>query len=185
MEQRLDRLYSLISSATKGSTEKEALTPHSPPPPSFPIRIEAPPQPTADFAELLAANATPGASGECPPFFSHQPIWSAPHLIFGEIEDVISKGILNFPEAEESLRLFKTKAVNFPFVLVPPHMSLDFMRREKPFLLLTILTLGAQETFKLQRTLELEIREQLSRKAVVNGEKSLDLLQGILIYLCW
>lgn len=187
MEQRLDGLYALLSSATKVSKEKEAFTPPGPPPPPSPAQIEAPPPPLppTDFSELFTANTAARVSAEWPKFSWHQTIWSVPHLIFDDIEDVISKGILNFPEAEESLRLFRTKAVNFPFVLVPPHMSLDSMRREKPFLLLTILTWGAQETCKLQRTLELEIREQLSRKVIINGEKSLDLLQGILIYLCW
>lgn len=182
MEQRLDGLYALLSSTTKVSKENEAITLPSPPQPPTPAQIEALPE---DFGELFTTYTAPRVSTEPPKFPQHYPVWSFPHLVFDDIQDVLSKGILSFHDAEESLRVFRTKACNFPFVLVPPEMSLDSMRREKPFLLLTILTFGAQETFKLQRTLELEIREQLSRKMIVDGEKSLDLLQGLLVYLCW
>jgi hypothetical protein len=183
MEQRLDGLYALLSSATKASKEKEAITPPSPPRPRTPAQIEAPPP--ADFNGLFTTYTAPRVPVEAPKFSEHYPIWSFPGMVFGNIQDVISKGILSFQEANEYLHRFRTKASNFPFVVVPLHMSLDSMRHDKPFLLLTILTWGAQETFKLQRTLELEIREQLSKRVIINGEKSMDLLQGVLIYLCW
>lgn len=102
-----------------------------------------------------------------------------------DVQDLISKRLLDIRESAESLLSFKTKACGFPFVIVPPQASLDIMCRQRPFLLLTILTWGAHETSKLQRTLDLEIREQLSGRVTVKGEKSMDLLQGILVYLWW
>lgn len=64
-------------------------------------------------------------------------------------------------------------------------MTLDSLRREKPFLLLSILSSAASSNEKLQSQLELELRESLSRRVIVHGEKSLDLLQGVLVYLTW
>lgn len=104
---------------------------------------------------------------------------------FDRIQDVITKGIISSTQAEQALRLFQTKATVFPFVLVPEGMSLDALRRHRPFLLLTILTTASAFDVKLQEKLEREIREVLSKRLIVNGESSLDLLEGILVYLAW
>jgi hypothetical protein len=38
---------------------------------------------------------------------------------------------------------------------------------------------------KLQQSLEQELRSTLCSKVLLDGEKSLDLLQGLLVYLAW
>jgi hypothetical protein len=100
-------------------------------------------------------------------------------------KDVISQGIIGFQQAEEYVQIFKSKSSAFPFVVIPSHMSVDRLRREKPFFLLSILTTASDTNEKLQDKLELELRETLGRMIIVNGEISLDLLQGILVYLTW
>jgi hypothetical protein len=106
-----------------------------------------------------------------------------PYFNFDDIQYVISRGIVSFEKAEESLRLFQSNTRFFPFVIVPPETSLDSLRRNKPFLLLSILTFGARKDWKLQKSLEL--RELVSENIMVNGKKSLDLLQSVLVYLSW
>jgi len=106
-------------------------------------------------------------------------------MIFDELQDVISRGIVTLENAEKSLRYFRTTASNSPFVIVPPNTSLDYLRRQKPFLLLTILAMAAIDNIKLQNLLDQEIRDTLGRRVFMSGERSLDLLQGILIYLTW
>ena len=183
MEQRLESLYALLSS-TNQAKEKQAITP--PPPPTSQVTVTAHPDlQSLNFHELFTSYITPRIFTETPKFFQQYPIWSTPHLGFDDIQDVVSKGVVSFEQAEEFLQFFRTRACNFPFVLVSPQTSLDSLRREKPFLLLSILAFSAQDNRMLQQTLELEIREQLSRRVIVNGEKSMDLLQGALIYLCW
>jgi hypothetical protein len=93
--------------------------------------------------------------------------------------------MVSFEKAEESIRLFQSNTRFFPFVVVPPGTSLDSLRRNKPFLLLSILTFGAKKDFKLQKALELELRKLLSKNIMLNGKKSLDLLQSVLVYLSW
>lgn len=106
-----------------------------------------------------------------------------PSTNIDDIQDVISRGIVDFDKAEESLRLFQSNARFFPFVVVSLRMSLESLRRKKPFLLLSILTVGAKKHSKVQKALELELRGLLSKNIMHNGKKSLDLLQSLLVYL--
>jgi hypothetical protein len=101
------------------------------------------------------------------------------------INDVIGRGIISFEQAQNCVTKYKTQASSFPFVVVQKHLSLDVLRREKPFLLLGILAMATQTDPKLQDRLEAELREILSCRVIFNGEKSLDLLQGLLVYMNW
>lgn len=103
---------------------------------------------------------------------------------FDRIQDIISKGVISFAQAEEALRRFQILGSPFPFVVVPG-MSLDALRRHRPFLLLAILAMGTEANETLQHKIERELKETLSRKLIVSAEKSLDLIQGILVYLAW
>lgn len=183
MEQRLDGILALLSSNQQnGKDAPAAIAPTSPMRPSPPVLSLQKIQNSVSSETIMSRQSPNSETLRA----SHQSqVFSFPDLAFDELADVISKGIVEFAQAEESVRFFQTKAVNFPFVVVPPPMTLDSLRRERPFLLLSILSFSAQSNIKLQSVLELELREALSRKFVVNGEKSLDLLQGILVYLTW
>lgn len=117
--------------------------------------------------------------------FVQQPLPVFTFANFDPFQDVISRGIVDFSRAEDSIRFFQTKAAHFPFVIIPPKTTLDSLRRERPFLLLSIITFAAVSNEKLQIQLDLEIRESLSKRIIVESEKSLDLLQGLLVYLTW
>ncbi|XMA12295.1 hypothetical protein WAI453_005086 [Rhynchosporium graminicola] len=105
--------------------------------------------------------------------------------IFDNLQDVISKGLIGLNEVEDALRLFRSKQNTFPFVVIPVNLSLDSLRRQRPSLFLAIMCCATEHNAKLQQHIELELKDNLSRRILVNGEKSLDLLQGILIYLTW
>lgn len=174
MEVKLDSLLSLLS-----SSKAENLTPTPTPEPA----VHHYPSPSGIGSLHLIGHqngAWPKLSQQSlnlPSF----PLYPS----FDRLQDVISQGIIEFQVAEEYVRVFKTKAHTFPFVVIPPHMSLDALRRERPFLLLSILAYASDGNVRLQNQLELELRETLSRKIIVNCEKSLDLLQGLLVYLTW
>jgi len=121
------------------------------------------------------------------PFGSHPfPLPSTTSFtIFDDLQDVISRGIVTPEKAEESVRHFRTTASNSPFVIISPDTSLNYLRRQKPFLLLTILAMATINNMKLQKLLDQEIRDTLGRRVFMSGEKSLDLLQGVLVYLTW
>jgi hypothetical protein len=122
----------------------------------------------ADFFNLLVPNVTPMQR-------------STNH----DLVDVISKGIIGFEEAEYFVQDFKDYAFQFPFVIILPHENLDSIRRDRPFVLLSILAVTSQFKQGLQAAIEKELREFFAKKVIVDGVKTLDLLQGLLLYLAW
>jgi len=176
MEQKLDSLYSLLASNGKVSVNQ---TDTLPLPSAQPTNI-----PLLPF-ETPISHSSSSSRTDYLDFAHHFPVFSLPLATFDDIQDVISKGLVSFEQAEESIRFFRTKATVFPFVILSAKISLDILRRDRPFLLLTILAFGAQADLKLQHSLEKEIRESLSKRVIVDGEKSMDIVQGLLVYLAW
>lgn len=186
MEEKLENLYALLSKNDSGTEVSKEYPPElsnassdSPPEAqeltsTYPLYFDTTYEPVLQQAE----------NAKNPPFsvFSHSLI---PYMVFDNIQDVISKGMISFAEAEACLSLFQKRSSTFPFVVISPHTSLDSLRRERPFLLLSVLTFGSQHNIKLQSTLEDELREELSKRMIMNGEVSTDLLQGALVYLNW
>ncbi|EPE34573.1 hypothetical protein GLAREA_10267 [Glarea lozoyensis ATCC 20868] len=113
----------------------------------------------------------------------HCPIVNFPDFSFDVVHDSISKNIITFTKAEAYLNAFREHS--FPWVRLPEQKSLETLRRERPFLLQSVLTFAAYEEVRLQRSLETELKSTLMKKILVEGEKSLDLLQGLLVYLAW
>lgn len=113
------------------------------------------------------------------------PSFQFSNIVFDGFQDVISKGYVTFEQVEMSVRAFQAQAFNFPFVLVEPSLGLDILRRKRSFLLISILTFAADQNPALQSKLETELKDTLAKRVIVSGEKSLDLLQGLLVYLNW
>ncbi|KAF2106964.1 hypothetical protein BDV96DRAFT_693850 [Lophiotrema nucula] len=87
----------------------------------------------------------------------------------------------------DRLRIYETTMAHyFPFVMIPPEAySGDQFFREKPFLSLVIAMLGCCHDRVGQRKLAMECRKYLAIHTVQEGEKSLDLLQGLLVLTNW
>jgi len=73
----------------------------------------------------------------------------------------------------------------FPFVIIPAGTTADKLRQEKPFLYMTILMVASYEDNKIQIMMAKEIWEYLCMHMIIQAEKSLDLLQGLLILIAW
>ena len=99
--------------------------------------------------------------------------------------DVIDRGMLSSSYAEQLLEAYKTMSSNFPFVLVPQNCSLEDLRKDRPCVLLAAFVMASEADPKFQSIIERQYREGLSRRAIVEGGKSIDLLQSLLIYLAW
>lgn len=182
MEQRLDGLMALLQTQGRVNQQNNPTPAITPPPPGQ--TLDCP---------FLGDTTSPGTFSNVSPQRQdilnnpHQfALFSLPKPVVDNIGDVISKDIISYGLAAEYLQCFRTKSIYFPFVVLPAHTMLDTLRREKPFLLLSVLSISAvQSPSRLQKTLELELRESLSRRTIMNGEKSLDLLQGLLVYIAW
>jgi hypothetical protein len=88
-------------------------------------------------------------------------------------------------QAEKLLLAFRNQDPLFPFVYIPPEATVPSMSRNSPFLLLAILTVASSPDPKLRHQMDHEFRRILSSKVIVEGRKSLDFLQGMLVYIAW
>ena len=101
------------------------------------------------------------------------------------VDTLFTRGILTYDKANALLSIFRNMSTFFPFVLIPIDADVQSMSEERPFLFLAAMASASSEDKALQNTLDQEFRTILSTKVVLEGEKSIDLLQGLLVYLAW
>ncbi|KAB8231349.1 fungal specific transcription factor domain-containing protein [Aspergillus alliaceus] len=83
-----------------------------------------------------------------------------------------------------SLELYRTKMFGlFPFVAMAPHMTADQLKEEKPFLSMAITMVVCQTAPR--REIAKAIGEHIANDVILKGGQSLDILQGLLIYVNW
>ncbi|CAH0054744.1 unnamed protein product [Clonostachys solani] len=100
--------------------------------------------------------------------------------------DVVDRGLMSAEVAHEVLQTFRNKAIShFPFVVLPHHANLHSVRRDSPFLFLCIMATMMVKDCTLQRQLGEEIRTQAYQRIMMGREKSMDLLQGLLVHVAW
>ncbi|KAI0378161.1 hypothetical protein F5Y04DRAFT_262545 [Hypomontagnella monticulosa] len=88
-------------------------------------------------------------------------------------------------EAEETLRIFQEDFLKFfPFIFIPPDTTAAELQRTKPFLWLNIITVCCPSQPK-KTILSQKIKEYLAQKMLVDLDRNLDLLLGLLTYLGW
>lgn len=92
---------------------------------------------------------------------------------------------LSIDEAEKLLAAFRSMANLFPFVVLPENATVQSMSRTSPFLLLAILALASFDDAQLHHGLDYEFKRILGSEIIAMGKKSLDFLQGVLVYTCW
>ncbi|KAL3470435.1 hypothetical protein BJX99DRAFT_267450 [Aspergillus californicus] len=88
-------------------------------------------------------------------------------------------------EADKLLSLFRQRKVYFPFIDIPENTSAPSMAVHQPFLLLAVLTVSSSRMPRLQRRTDERFRRVLSERVIMHGEKSLDYVQGLLVYIAW
>lgn len=72
----------------------------------------------------------------------------------------------------------------FPFIAIPAQCTAEQLRREKPFLHLNITMVACQHAPRQQEIAGM-VKQYVAEHIVLKGEHSLDLLQGLLLYLSW
>lgn len=100
---------------------------------------------------------------------------------------ICSPGIsdLSSHEVEECLNHFRTfKLQYFPFVHIPFEKSAGQLRKERPFLWLCVMAISTKSTAR-QHEIGLKIRQIVAQEMVVQSDKSIDLLLGLLAFIGW
>jgi hypothetical protein len=100
----------------------------------------------------------------------------------------ISGSRFSLPNQEDAFFLleFRTSlAPQFPFVVIPPEATSESLRRERPMLWKAILTAASCYDPSRREAMGWELIEEFSTRLLLKAEKSLDLLQALLIHLAW
>ncbi|PYH91177.1 hypothetical protein BO71DRAFT_56476 [Aspergillus ellipticus CBS 707.79] len=100
--------------------------------------------------------------------------------------DPVFGGLVTLREADELMDKFRTqKMPQFPFVMISADMEIEILRQRSPFLLLCIVTVCMEHKPLLQHKLQDLVREIAANRLVVNNERNMDLLLGLLVHCAW
>ena len=100
----------------------------------------------------------------------------------GRLDPVIRS--ISFVHMQMLVDTYRTMSDFFPFVTLPKEFSCRDLLQQRPMLMFAVLTVASYDSVLLQLTLSREFRKVVTVK-VMNGEKSLDLLQGLLVFIAW
>ena len=89
-------------------------------------------------------------------------------------------------EAELLLLEFKTNMTEqFPFVVIAPDSTSQSLQHEKPLLWKAIIVAASHEKSDRQLALGSKLMEDLTTRLLLRVERSLDVLQALLIFIAW
>jgi hypothetical protein len=92
---------------------------------------------------------------------------------------------LSIDTADGYLLQFRNMSAYFPFVIIPNEATVLSMSQDRPFLCLAALAAATSLEKNLQKSLEQSFRVAILQKIMLDGERNLDLLNGLLVYLAW
>lgn len=96
------------------------------------------------------------------------------------------ESLLSESDADKLVEIYRVDLAKFsPYVTVPAGRTARDLHQETPFLLYSIIWAASYSDISRQRVLEKNIMEHLSKHLLLNGERNLDLLQGLLVYITW
>ncbi|PHH63347.1 hypothetical protein CDD81_6044 [Ophiocordyceps australis] len=87
-------------------------------------------------------------------------------------------------DAERRLSMFRDWLEKFPILHIPDNVTAHQVRSQKPFLWLAILNITSPMN-RFQLLLRERFRQEICLRIVMNHERDMDLLWGLLTYLCW
>lgn len=101
--------------------------------------------------------------------------------------DVIDRGLLSMHEASQLYARFTNDFVQFfPIVILPQGYHAVDIRRTKPTLFLAVIAAASGGSdAELNVSLNKEILQVYAEQIVIKGEKSLELIQSMLITIAW
>lgn len=100
-------------------------------------------------------------------------------------ELLVSRGLLSIENIERYLGVFREMCDYFPYVVIPLGATAYSLLEERPLLLHAILAVSTCSDVHLQKVLERSFKEIMLSRLMLEAEKSIDLLQSILICMAW
>ncbi|KAJ5128283.1 hypothetical protein N7448_002001 [Penicillium atrosanguineum] len=104
-----------------------------------------------------------------------------------EFADVVDKGLIDIETANLAFDHYVNKmAVEMPMVVFRPETTMEDVRRDKPTLFLSIIATAVGKFNKdAQLPLVTETYKVIADRVIIKGEKSLELIQAILVSAIW
>jgi hypothetical protein len=114
-------------------------------------------------------------------------VWPvAPPISNQYTADMIDKGLLTMQQANDLFsRYTDHMAKHLPAVVFPPGTTAAEVRKNQPILFLAVMGAASSEMPHVQRPLVKELVQIFADKIVVNGEKSLELVQALQVGVIW
>ncbi|KAJ5158515.1 uncharacterized protein N7500_008166 [Penicillium coprophilum] len=164
LEQKLDNIMALLTRDGEKPPGKDRVTERVPFPSQAPASVTHPPTPDHPQAQTLYRTLSTSSSPR-------------PICIFPGFE-------ISLSDADQILQEYRTTMLpEFPFVPVSPGSFSD-MANERPFLAKVIIYVCRPPPGSLVE-FENWFRQHVSHEAVVLVNKSLELVQAILVFLAW
>lgn len=128
------------------------------------------PAATTNASATVAAYSAPRIEGSLPTDYTPRPlsIWDSGR-----------------DEAETCLVIFRDQMLRFfPFMSIPPDVTVERLRWERPLLFRSILTVTSPSS-QQKRYRGLELKRLLAQSTIVETRSSIDLLQCLLAFIAW
>ncbi|THC94481.1 hypothetical protein EYZ11_006046 [Aspergillus tanneri] len=77
------------------------------------------------------------------------------------------------------------KMPQFPFVVIPSTTTAWTLQNQSPFLFLAIMAASTEDNPVLQKTLDQQLKQRIGLNIIMNNERSMDLLLGLLVHIAW
>ena len=108
----------------------------------------------------------------------------------GQVLPSIALYVDQFVKSEGEVRMMldifrNESACHFPFVIVSPWTTFNDLKEKKPFLLLNALMVACRHDVPQQGAIAKVVREVIGQRMLLRSEQTLDILQGLLLYLAW
>jgi hypothetical protein len=87
-------------------------------------------------------------------------------------------------EAEVYLVKFRQWLEFFPFIHLSPDLTAEALHREYPFLWLCIMNVTSM-SMPQQAILRERLRQEVAQRMVINHDRSIEMLQGLIILISW
>ncbi|KAJ4346144.1 hypothetical protein N0V95_005647 [Ascochyta clinopodiicola] len=192
-DKKLDKISAIVATMAPVSVLQPALPSVTTVPSQFPETAQrtSPPAPAPAPAPTLPVKTSPPATKEPglpAPVASPEDslaFWGPINdtlSCLGKLDPVIRS--ISFIHMQMLVDIYRTMADYFPFVTLPNDCASRVLFQQRPILMFAVLVVASYDSVLLQLTLSREFRKVVTVK-VMNGEKSLDLLQGLLVFIAW
>jgi hypothetical protein len=146
------------------------------------------PTPTSTAAQSVSILTPPTTSifpALVPQTENSLPFWESMNdtlSCLGRLDPVIRS--ISLVHMQMLLDAYRSMVDFFPFVSLPKDCRCQDLLQHRPMLMFAVLTVSSYDSVLLQSTLSSEFRKIVMVR-IMKGEKSLDLLQGLMVFIAW